>query len=92
MELRARARGRLGQVTSIVRESGARVARGFKVEFERFLQVGQGFFIGLALACDVDFLALGDVPVSVSPSGCCDWHFVSPFFERGKESKAFTRV
>ena len=39
------------------------------MEFEGFAQVGEGFFFGLALAGDVDFEALGDVPVSFTPNG-----------------------
>jgi len=49
--------------------------RWFEVELERFLQVGQRFFFGFALACYVDFQALGDVPLPLTPSGRGEWPF-----------------
>ncbi len=39
------------------------------MEFEGFAQVGEGFFLGRALAGDIDFEALGDEPVSFTPDG-----------------------
>src|SRR5208283_1891153 len=37
--------------------------RRLKVQFQRFPQVGKSLFLGLALAGDVEFQALGDIPL-----------------------------
>jgi hypothetical protein len=42
------------------------------VEFECLSQIGEGFVFGSALACDIDFQALGNEPVSFAPSGRCE--------------------
>ena len=43
--------------------------RWFEVWFQRFLQVGDSFFFGLALAGDIDFEALRDIPIPLAPDG-----------------------
>ena len=43
--------------------------RWFEVQFQRFLQVGKSLFLGLALAGDVEFQALGDIPLPLTPNG-----------------------
>jgi hypothetical protein len=43
--------------------------RRLEVDIEGFAQVGESFFFGLALAGNVDFQALGDVPISFTPDG-----------------------
>jgi len=48
-------------------------ARRLKVQFQGFLQVGESFFFGLALAGDIDLEALRDVPVSLAPYCRCEW-------------------
>ena len=48
------------------------------MQFESFAQVGEGFFLCLALACDIDFEALGDVPVSFTPNGRGEGAFHAP--------------
>ena len=40
----------------------------FEVKLQRFLQVGQSLFFGLALAGDIDFEALGNVPIPFAPN------------------------
>src|ERR1017187_870027 len=47
--------------------------RRFEVQFNRFLQVGKSLFFGLALAGDVEFQALGDVPLPLTPNGRDEW-------------------
>ena len=47
--------------------------RRFKVQFDRFLEVGEGLLLGTALAGDVEFEALGDVPLSLTPNGSRKW-------------------
>ena len=42
--------------------------RRFEVQFQRFLQVGESLFFGFALAGDIDFQALGDVPFPLAPN------------------------
>jgi hypothetical protein len=42
--------------------------RWFEVKLQRFLQVGEGLFFGLALAGDVDLEALRNVPVPFAPN------------------------
>jgi len=41
-----------------------------EVKLQRLLQVGKRLFFGRALAGDVDFEALGDVPIPLPPNGC----------------------
>jgi hypothetical protein len=38
-----------------------------KVQFNRFLEVGKSLFLGLALAGDIEFQALGDIPLPLAP-------------------------
>ena len=42
--------------------------RWLEVELQRFFQVGERLFFGLTLAGDIDFEALGNVPVPFSPN------------------------
>ena len=42
--------------------------RRFEVKFQRFLQVGESLFFGLALAGDIDFEALRDIPFPFAPN------------------------
>lgn len=51
--------------------------RWFEVEFEGFLEVGESFLLGGALAGDVEFEALGDEPGAFAPDGArgeCSLH------------------
>ncbi len=52
-----------------------RGSRGFEVQFQRLLQVGERTFFGFALAGDIDFQALGDVPIPLAPNGRGEWSF-----------------
>jgi len=45
------------------------------MEFERLLEIGQGFLFRFALAGDVNFEALRDVPIPFAPHGCRKWTF-----------------
>ena len=45
----------------------------FEVQFNRFLEVGESLFLGLALAGDVEFQALGDIPLPLTPNGSREW-------------------
>ena len=47
--------------------------RRFEVQFQRFLQVGESLSFGFALASDIDFQALGDVPLPLAPNGRGEW-------------------
>lgn len=47
----------------------ARGLRRFEMEFERFPQICQRLFFSLALAGDIQFETLGDVPVVFAPDG-----------------------
>ena len=40
-----------------------------EVQFNRFLEVGKSRFLSLALAGDVEFQALGHIPVTFAPKG-----------------------
>lgn len=39
-----------------------RCLRRLEIQFERFFEIGKSFFLGLALAGDVEFQTLGDIP------------------------------
>jgi hypothetical protein len=43
--------------------------RRLEVQFNRFLEVGKSLFLSLALARDIEFQALGHIPVTFSPNG-----------------------
>ena len=45
----------------------------FKVKFQRFCEVIESFFLGLALASDIELEALGDKPLPISPDGRGEW-------------------
>ena len=44
-----------------------------EVQFQRFCQIGKSLFLGLALAGDVEFQALGDVPLPFTPNCRREW-------------------
>ena len=46
---------------------------GFKVKLQRFGKVRKSFFLGLALAGDIELEALGDKPLPISPYGRGEW-------------------
>ena len=48
-------------------------SRRFKVQFQRFLQVAQGFFFAFALTGDIDFETLRDIPVPFTPDSRGEW-------------------
>jgi hypothetical protein len=41
--------------------------RWFEVKLKGLFQVGEGFFFGFALACHIDFQALGHIPIPFLP-------------------------
>ena len=43
--------------------------RRFEVQFNRFLEVGKSLVLRLALADDVEFDSLGNIPLSFAPDG-----------------------
>ena len=43
--------------------------RRFEVKLQRFLQVGEGLFFGVAPAGDIDLEALRDIPIPLAPYG-----------------------
>jgi len=45
------------------------------VQFNRFLEVGESLVLGLALAGDVEFEALGDIPLPFAPNSGRKWPF-----------------
>lgn len=47
--------------------------RRFEVQFNRFLEVGKSLFLGLPLAGDIEFEALGDIPLALTPNGSRKW-------------------
>ena len=58
--------------------SDLRRARGFRwleMQFESFFKIGERFFFGRALAGDVDFQTLRDVPIPLAPDGGGEWSF-----------------
>ena len=48
------------------------------MQFEGFLQVGKSLFLGLALAGYIEFQALGDVPLPLTPNGRSEWSLPDP--------------
>ena len=49
--------------------------RRFKVEFERFAEIGESFVFGFAVAGDVDLGALSDEEVVFFPGSCGEYLF-----------------
>jgi hypothetical protein len=49
--------------------------RRLEVELQRFFQIGERFFFGFALAGNIDFKALRDIPVAFAPNRCREWTF-----------------
>jgi hypothetical protein len=47
--------------------------RWFEVQFKRLLEVGKSFFFGFALAGNVEFQALRDVPFALTPNSSREW-------------------
>src|ERR1039457_4515882 len=45
----------------------------FEVQFNRFLEIGKHLFLGVALAGNVEFEALGDIPRPLAPNGSRKW-------------------
>jgi len=45
------------------------------MELQRLFQIGQRLLFGCALAGDINFEALRDVPISFAPDGCRKWTF-----------------
>ena len=47
--------------------------RRFEVQLNRFLEIGESLFLGVALAGDVELKALGDIPPPLAPNGSRKW-------------------
>ena len=47
--------------------------RRFEVQFNRFLEIDKSLFLGVALAGDVKFETLGDIPPPLAPDGSRKW-------------------
>ena len=47
--------------------------RRFEVQFNCFLEIGKRLFLGVALAGDVEFEALGYIPPPLAPNGRRKW-------------------
>ena len=54
------------------------------MQFNRLLEVGKGFFLGLALAGDVEFQALGDVPFPLTPNSSREWSLHDLIFSQAR--------
>jgi hypothetical protein len=46
-----------------------------EVEIESFSKILKSFFFGFALAGNIDFQALGHIPVAFFPDRCGEWAF-----------------
>jgi hypothetical protein len=57
--------------------------RRLEVKFQRFLQIDECLFLGLALARDIDFEALSNISVSFAPDGCGKWSLHDHIFSQG---------
>jgi len=64
----------------------------FEMQFKRFPQVGKGFFLGLALAGDIDLQALGDVPLPLTPNGRGEWSLHDLIVSQARTLCAAVRV
>ncbi len=64
----------------------------FEVQFERFLEVGKSLFLGLALAGNVDFQALGDVPLPLTPNGGSEWSLHEPIVSQAGVRRTVARA
>jgi hypothetical protein len=51
---------------------GSRCLRRLEVKFQRFLHVVESFLFALTLAGHVDFEALRDIPLPLTPDGSCE--------------------
>src|ERR1035437_7690738 len=66
--------------------------RRFEVQFNRFLEVGKGLFLGVALAGDVEFEALGDIPPPLAPNGSRKWSLHDLIVSQARELRTPARA
>ena len=66
--------------------------RRFEVQFNRFLEIGKGLFLGVALAGDVEFEALGDIPPPLAPDGGRKWSLHDLIVSQARERCTAARV
>ena len=66
--------------------------RRFEVQFNRFLEIGKGLFLGLALAGNVEFEALGDIPPPLAPNGSRKWSLHDLIVSRARVLRTAARV
>jgi hypothetical protein len=69
---------------------GCRLRR-LEMQFERFLEIRERFLFGRSLAGDVDFEALGHVPIALAPDcgASCAHYFIAA---KGVLGHEFTRI
>jgi len=58
----------------------ARSLRRFEVKLERFFQIGESVLFGFALAGNINFQALGDIPIPSRQTVAANGRFMSTFF------------
>ena len=66
--------------------------RRFEVQFNRFLEVGKSLLPGLALAGNVEFEALGDIPLPLAPNASRKWSLHDLIVSQVRERCTAARV
>src|SRR5450759_2322173 len=66
--------------------------RRFEVQFNCFLEIGKCLFLGVALAGDVEFEALGDIPPPLAPNGSRKWSHHDLIVSQARERCTAARV
>src|SRR5664280_117624 len=66
--------------------------RRFEVQFNRFLEIVKSLFLGVALAGDVEFEALGDIPPPLAPNGSRKWSLHELIVSKARALRTAARV
>lgn len=66
--------------------------RRFEVQFNCLLEIGKCLFLGVALAGDVEFEALGDIPPPLAPDGGRKWSLHDLIVSQARERCTAARV
>jgi hypothetical protein len=62
------------------------------VQFNRLLEVGKSFLLGLPLAGEVEFQALGDIPLPLTPNGSRKWSLQGLIVSQARVLRTGARV
>ena len=66
--------------------------RRFEVQFNCLLEIGKCLFLGVALAGDVEFEALRDIPPPLAPNGSRKWSLHDLIVSQARALRTAARV